>query len=131
VHNHSEFSALDGFSTVEQIADRLVEADLKGAFLTDHGVVAGWRPFHKALAKRDLFAGFGMEAYQARESRHQRGKARDASHLVLLAKNAVGIKNLMLMNYHAYESGSHYVARIERAFSAPPPVWPDWWLRAL
>jgi len=115
VHSHSEFSALDGFSTTSQIADRLVEAQLPGAFITDHGVICGWRSFAKEMAKRDLFVGFGVEAYQAKTSRMVTpgGGKRDQAHLILLAKNAKGMENLMMLNYHANVSGGYYVPRVD------------------
>ena len=68
-HNHSEFSALDGYGTAVEIADRVQSLGMGGAWLTDHGTVAGLLPFRKEMQARDLFWGFGMEAYQAPESR--------------------------------------------------------------
>lgn len=100
LHNHSEFSALDGFSTTKEIADRLSRKGMPGAFLTDHGTVAGWRSFKKAMDDKGLRSGFGVEAYQARVHRADRpeGKnARDAAHLILLAKNWTGAQNIMRM----------------------------------
>lgn len=117
IHNHSEFSALDGFSTVTEIADRISDIGAPGAFITDHGVVAGWRSFDKAMRSRGLLPGFGIEAYQAavhRSSRpEEKRKSRDQHHLVLLAKNETGVANLMRINDEANRSGFYFVPRAD------------------
>lgn len=117
VHNHSEFSALDGFSTVSEIADRIQSIGSPGAFITDHGVIAGWRPFQKEMQKRGLIPGFGIEAYQAAVHRSARPeskkKSRDQHHLVLLAKNSKGVENLMRINDEANRTGFYFVPRVD------------------
>lgn len=117
IHNHSEFSALDGFSTVSEIAGRIKEIQSPGAFLTDHGVIAGWRAFEKEMRSKDLIPGFGIEAYQAavhRESRPEsKKKSRDQHHLVLLAKDARGVENLMRINDEANRTGFYFVPRVD------------------
>lgn len=117
VHNHSEFSALDGFSTVVEIAERVQEIGEPGAFITDHGVISGWRPFEKEMRSRGLIPGFGIEAYQAavhREARPEtKKKSRDQHHLVLLAKNSVGVANLMRINDEANRTGFYFVPRTD------------------
>jgi DNA polymerase-3 subunit alpha len=117
IHNHSEFSALDGFSTVEEIASRIEQIGSPGAFITDHGVVAGWRSFQSAMNKRNLQPGFGIEAYQAAVHRtarpEEKKKSRDQHHLVLLAKNKTGIENLMRINDEANRTGFYFVPRVD------------------
>jgi len=127
-HLHSEFSALDGAGTVEEIAAHIESIGMPGAFVTDHGLVAGWEPFAKAMNKRGLFAGRGMEAYQAEVHRYQRPESyyreitnaetgrtqrrlthpRDAYHLVLLAQNDVGARNLKILTQAANDPKSDY-----------------------
>jgi DNA polymerase-3 subunit alpha len=108
-------SALDGLSTPTEIADRIKAIGLKGAFITDHAVIAGWRPFAKAMAKEDLFAGFGVECYQtALGSRKEKPrKGRDQAHLILLAKNERGLQNIMNISYEANRDGFFYVPRVD------------------
>jgi DNA polymerase-3 subunit alpha len=116
VHNHSDFSALDGLSKPEEIAARVLQTGMKGAFVTDHGVIAGWRSFQKAMNGSGLYAGFGIEAYQARTHRTVKpegGKKRDQSHLILLAKNDIGVRNIMRMSYQANKDGYYYVPRVD------------------
>ena len=117
IHNHSEYSALDGFSTVSEIANRVEAIGSPGAFITDHGVIAGWRPFSKAMESRGLIPGFGIEAYQAathREARPEsKKKSRDQHHLVLLAKNSAGVENIMRINDEANRTGFYFVPRVD------------------
>jgi DNA polymerase-3 subunit alpha len=117
IHNHSEFSALDGFSTVSEIANRVQEIGAPGAFITDHGVIAGWRPFSKAMEGRGLIPGFGIEAYQAATHRiarpESKKKSRDQHHLVLLAKDSRGVENLMRINDEANRTGFYFVPRVD------------------
>lgn len=122
VHNHSEYSALDGYSKPREIAERIVELGLPGAFITDHGTVAGFHAFAKAMKERDLFVGYGMEAYQARWSREMRehpdtGKkfvgGEDSFHLVLLAKTYEGYLNLLRISDESHRTGFYYYPRID------------------
>ena len=117
VHNHSEYSALDGFSTVVEIANRIEQIGAPGAFLTDHGVIAGWRPFGKEMRRKGLIPGFGIEAYQAavhREARPEsKKKSRDQHHLVLLAKNDKGVENVMRLSDEANRTGFYFVPRVD------------------
>lgn len=117
VHNHSVYSALDGFSEPEEIARRIAEIGAPGAFITDHGVVSGWRPFKKAMESAGLFAGFGIEAYQTglghRAARPEKKGKQDSFHLVLLAKNDEGIRNIMRMSDEASRTGYYYKPRID------------------
>lgn len=127
-HLHSEHSQLDGAGTVEEIAERVESIGMPGAFVTDHGLVSAWEPFAKAMNKRGLFAGRGMEAYQAEVHRYQRPESyhreitnaetgrtqrrlthpRDAYHLVLLAQNDVGVRNLKVLTQAANDPKSDY-----------------------
>jgi DNA polymerase-3 subunit alpha len=120
LHNHSEYSALDGLSKCDEIASRVEAIGLGGAFLTDHGTVAGWRAFQKAMEAKGLFYGFGVEAYQTKfANRGQKpqkddpdGK-RDQWHLVLVAKNETGVKNIYRLCDEASRTGYYYVPRVD------------------
>ena len=133
IHNHSEYSALDGFGKPEEIAARIEQLGLPGCCLTDHGTVAGFAPFVKAMTERNLQYGLGIEAYQARTSRKvtpepyekmvvnditgkkQKRKVtpRDGAHLILLAKNDTGFKNLMRLSDEASRTGFYYHPRVD------------------
>lgn len=128
IHCHSEYSALDGFSTVDEIADRCVELGLPGAFLTDHGLVSGHRAFAKAMSKRGLHAGFGMEGYQAAvhrttkpelvsyvdaNGRKRSKRPRDAAHVILLATSQKGLSNLYQLSDEANRTGFYHSPRLD------------------
>ena len=124
---------MDGYGRPEEIAARIKELGLAGAFLTDHGTVAGLPPFLKAMSAQGLFAGMGIEAYQAKTSRkitpepyeekvlnQKTGKMitkkripRDGAHVILLAKNETGFKNLMRLSDEAGRSGFYYNPRVD------------------
>lgn len=115
LHQHSEFSQLDGYGRVTEIADRLVELGLPGGALTDHGVTCGWEPFADTLLDKGLKPIFGIEAYQAAESRKLKpeGRKNDAAHLILLAKNETGRRNVRILSDLAHRTGFHKAARLD------------------
>ena len=121
IHNHSEYSALDGFGTVSEIAGRVESLGLHGCGLTDHGVLAGLIPFYDEMKGRQLVPVLGMEAYQALHSRTDRpkdhrkkGKPKvDEFHLILLAKTTEGYHNLLRLSDEANRSGFYYNPRVD------------------
>ena len=92
LHIHSEYSSLDGLSTVDEIADRLVEIGAPGGALTDHGVVAGHLDFEKAMIAKGLKPVFGCELYHG--LRPDASGERDQAHLIALAMTDEGLLNL-------------------------------------
>lgn len=130
VHNHSHYSALDGYATPTEIADRIEQLGLPGAFLTDHGTVAGHSTFREAMTwkdkkkgiKRDLFIGYGMEAYQAQYGRYEHKapgsdkffkKGEDEFHLILLAASKEGYLNLMRISDESNRTGYYWNPRVD------------------
>lgn len=115
IHNHSYYSALDGFSSPDEIAARVKELGLDGAFITDHGTVAGVYAFKKAMDKLSLFSGFGMEAYQSRDTRLDQESPRNETtyHLILLAQSHRGFLNLMRLSDEANRTGFRWVPRVD------------------
>lgn len=128
IHNHSDFSALDGLSTCEEIADRIEQLGLCGCALTDHGLVCGHNSFAKAMHAKGLKPIYGLEAYQAKESRKTKpepiqyvaadGKTktktpRDAAHLILIAQNATGLRNLNILSDEANRTGFYHSPRLD------------------
>lgn len=116
IHNHSHFSALDGYGTPEEIGDRLLELDMSGAFITDHGNVAGWSEWQRMGDKKGLFTGYGAELYQARTHRSARPEqknTRDGAHLILLAQTPKGYHNIRHLADEANRSGFYYSPRVD------------------
>src|SRR5574343_387368 len=115
VHSHSEFSSLDGFGQPDEIAESLIRVGAHGGAITDHGTVAGWEVFDKALRSHDLKPVFGIEAYQAKVHRKTvpEKKKRDAAHLILLAENNEGLRNIRIMSDFANREGFYYSPRLD------------------
>ncbi|SFA90563.1 DNA polymerase-3 subunit alpha [Cohnella sp. OV330] len=115
LHNHSEFSLLDGASRIKDMTARAAELGMKALALTDHGVMYGAIPFYKACRERGIKPIVGMEAYVAAGSRLEKASRRDQPiyHLTLLAKNAAGYRNLMKLSSIGHLEGFHYRPRID------------------
>lgn len=114
LHVHSMYSALDGFSTPEEIADRCVEIGCPCCGITDHGLVAGHLHFAKAMESRGIKPIFGCELYHGvNTSNVFKAKERDQAHLIALAMTNEGLRNLWrLVNRTAQEDRFHNVGRV-------------------
>jgi len=101
LHNHSNFSFLDGMSRIDEMVLRAKELGQTALALTDHGVMTGIVPFYKSCKKFGIKPILGMEAYftwdlKAGTPDHAKGKNNEVnSHLIILAKNETGYRNLM------------------------------------
>lgn len=117
LHVHSEYSSLDGWSTVDEIGDRMLEIGCPFCGLTDHGVVAGHIEFDKAMRKRDLNPVFGAELYHGVDFKDTYKKSeRDQAHLIALAMTDEGLRNLWrLVNTTADRKKFHQVGRVSNA----------------
>lgn len=119
LHNHTHYSLLDAACTPEQLIYAAKEDGQKAIALTDHGVMFGCFEFHKKAKKAGLKPILGCEVYIANGSRFDRSagksstKKRNYFHLVLLAKNDVGYKNLMKLTTLGHTEGFYYRPRID------------------
>ena len=118
LHGHSEYSLLDGGCHVEKMAERAAEQGMSALAITDHGSLFGAIEHYKACQKIGVKSIIGSEVYVAIESRHLRKAARGlphaSNHLVLLAKNDVGYKNLTKLVSKGYLEGYYYNPRIDK-----------------
>jgi DNA polymerase III subunit alpha len=113
LHVHSEYSSLDGWSTVDEIAERMLEIKCPFCGLTDHGVVAGHIEFDKAMRSRGLNPVFGAELYHGIKFDNLTKGERDQAHLIALAMTDEGLKNLWrLTNATADRDHFHHVGRV-------------------
>lgn len=113
LHNHSEYSKIDGLSKIDEIADRMEETGRTACGLTDHGVVAGHLEFDKVFRKRGLKPLFGCELYHGVAFGEVKGAQRDQAHLIALAMTDVGLQNLWRLNdAAAQEEQFHHVGRV-------------------
>ena len=115
LHVHSEFSLLDGAARIKDLAKRAAELGFKALALTDHGVMYGVVAFYQACKDNGIKPIIGMEAYVApRDMRDKQGKAdREYAHLILLAKNETGYRNLCVLSSMAFTEGFYYKPRID------------------
>lgn len=123
LHNHTHFSLQDGACTVDDLVLAAKKHGMKSVALTDHGVLYGVTQFYKKAIKEGIKPIIGMEAYIVREgSRFDKGKAEDANgkkkskhynHLILLAKNEIGYRNLVKLSTIGYTEGFYYKPRID------------------
>ncbi|PJE63578.1 DNA polymerase III subunit alpha [Candidatus Roizmanbacteria bacterium CG10_big_fil_rev_8_21_14_0_10_45_7] len=115
LHTHSEFSLLDGLSRLEDLTKKIRELGMKAVALTDHGAMYGSFKFYLKAIDEGLKPIVGCEIYHARASRFDKQKKMgdDQYHLVLLATNLEGYKNLMKIVSHAHLEGFHYKPRAD------------------
>lgn len=95
LHNHSEFSFFDGYSTPEEMAVRAKEIGAPAIAITDHGNVNGLVKFAKACKKHGVKPILGMEAYWVKDLRQEDEKSDERYHLVLWAATEEGYRNLL------------------------------------
>jgi DNA polymerase-3 subunit alpha len=116
LHVHSEYSLLDGAARIADLVDRAAELGMTSLALTDHGVMYGAIAFYKACRARGIKPIIGCEAYYTSGSRRDKGPRQDNPiyHLILLARNMEGYRNLMRLVSIAHLEGHHYKPRIDR-----------------
>ncbi len=117
LHNHTNFSLLDGATRIDQLMARCSELGMHSVALTDHGNMFGAIQFYQSAKARDIKPILGMEAYMAPGSRTGRtaGYAgKHNFHQLLLAKNARGYRNLMRLSSIGYLEGFYHRPRIDR-----------------
>ena len=97
LHNHTEYSMLDGASRLDDLMSAAVEQGMPAIAMTDHGTLYGAYDFYKSAKSAGIKPIIGCEVYVSRRHRTQRNPKLDTDpyHLVLLAKDMVGYKNLL------------------------------------
>ncbi len=115
LHNHSEFSLLDGLSKINLMVKRAKELDMKALAITDHGALYGALKFYHACKDAGIKPIIGCEMYVAKRS-HKDKEANidnDYNHLILLAQNNKGYKNLIHLVTISHLEGFYYKPRID------------------
>lgn len=115
LHVHSEFSLLDGLSKIPKLLARAKKQKMKALALTDHGSMYGAVKFYLDAQEEGIKPIIGVEAYQAGRSRFDKvaGVDKDQFHLLLLAKDNTGYRNLMKLTTQAHLEGFYYKPRID------------------
>jgi len=115
LHNHSDYSLLDGASKVERLVETAIAMDMPAMAITDHGNLFGAVQFYNLARKKGLKPIIGCEVYVAKESRLKKAGGGDQSnHLVLLAENAIGYQNLSRLVSYGYLEGFYYKPRVDK-----------------
>lgn len=128
LHTHTEFSMLDGAARIKEAVARVKADSQPGLAITDHGNMYGVLDFYKECRAQDINPIIGIEAYMAGGSRFdrpaRRGRVDDTGgdadggeklyyHIILLAENNDGYKNLMKLSSDAYLEGYYYKPRVD------------------
>jgi len=115
LHNHTQYSLLDGLTKIGPLMDFVKSEGMKAAALTDHGTLSGAIEFYKEAKTRGLNPIIGIEAYVASRKHTDKDPAKDKNrnHLILLAMNQIGYRNLMKLSSIANLEGFYYNPRID------------------
>lgn len=116
LHVHSHYSLLDGLAKIDELLDRAKELGMDSLALTDHGVLYGAIEFYEKAKKKGIKPIIGCEMYLAPNGlAMKRAKIDDTRHhLILLAKNETGYKNLLKLVSIAHLEGFYYKPRIDK-----------------
>jgi DNA polymerase III subunit alpha len=116
LHTHSEFSLLDGANRINDLVRRAAELEMPALALTDHGCMFGAWTFQEQARKGGIKPILGMEAYVAPGDRRTRGREGEDKyyHLVLLARDLEGYRNLVRLTSIGYLEGFYRKPRIDR-----------------
>lgn len=120
LHVHSEYSLLDGLSRIDELVQRAKELNQPAVALTDHGAMYGTIEFYRACKDAGIKPIIGIETYLAARAMHQRDPNLDKAryHMLLLAHNQDGYRNLLQIASSSQLEGYYYKPRIDRDFMA-------------
>ncbi len=120
LHVHSEFSLLDGLSRIPEMTRRVADQGMTALAITDHGSMYGVIPFYAAARNAGIKPIIGIEAYVSPRGMTQKEGKQDADyhHLVLLARDDVGYRNLLALTTAAHLDGYYYKPRIDKELLA-------------
>ncbi len=117
LHLHTQYSLLDGTTRIDDLMRRAAELNMPGVAITDHGNMFGALKFYQAAKEEGVRPIVGCEVYVAPGSRHEKGNGRQgmrAYHMVLLAQNEMGFRNLCALVTAGYLEGMYYHPRVDR-----------------
>ena len=115
LHTHTEYSLLDGLSTIPDLVARAKALGQDALAITDHGNLHGALQFYEEARANGIKPIIGLEGYVAPGSRFDRGAAsRTPFHLTLLAQNETGYRNLLKLSTASHLEGFYYRPRVDR-----------------
>jgi DNA polymerase-3 subunit alpha len=116
LHLHTHYSLLDGLSKIPDVLDKAIEHGMDALAITDHGTMYGVIEFYKTAKKKGIKPIIGCEVYVAVRSHTDKtpGIDNEIYHLILLAKNEQGYKNLVKLVSIAHMDGFYYKPRVDK-----------------
>lgn len=115
LHVHSEYSLLDGACKLDELVEQAVNFNMPAVALTDHGVMYGVIDFYKIAKEKGIKPIIGCEVYVTPDSRFEKkGQRGDLFHLILLAKDFEGYKNLTKLVSLSFIEGFYYKPRVDK-----------------
>jgi len=122
LHTHSEYSLLDGLGRIDDLVNEAARLGHKALALTDHGAMHGVIEFYRACRNAEIKPIIGVEAYQTLWQRPMGGRDpqldRENYHLLLLARNMTGYRNILKIVSHSNTDGFYYKPRVDHDFLA-------------
>jgi DNA polymerase-3 subunit alpha len=120
LHVHTQYSLLDGFSNIKKLIQRVKDMNMPAVAITDHGTMYGVIEFFNTARAAGVKPIIGLEAYLAARGMQDRDAKLDktSSHLLLLAENDIGYRNLLKIASAAQLDGFYYFQRIDHDFLA-------------
>jgi DNA polymerase-3 subunit alpha len=113
LHVHSHYSLLDGLSKIEDLVQKAKDDGMTAIALTDHGVMHGAIEFYQKCLAADIKPIIGVEAYLVNDRKKKVAGEEERFHVILLAKNYEGYKNLIKLTSIAHLEGFYYKPRID------------------
>ena len=116
LHVHTEYSLLDGLPKISDLVSMVKDLKMPAVAITDHGVLYGAVEFYKECLKQEIKPIIGIEGYTVNhDHKIKDGKAyKENNHLILLAKNLAGYKNLLKISTISHLEGFYYRPRIDK-----------------
>ncbi|KXB08212.1 DNA polymerase III subunit alpha, partial [candidate division MSBL1 archaeon SCGC-AAA382M17] len=116
LHVHTQYSILDGASDISDLLTKAVNDGMGAVAITDHGNMFGAKDFYNKARQHGIKPILGCEMYLAHDTRFNKSSKKDRSgyHLVVLAKNFTGYKNLIKLVSYAWTEGFYYTSRIDK-----------------
>ena len=114
LHNHTEFSFIDGSSSLKSVANIAKKFNMPAIAITDHGNLYGAIDFYNACIQIGIKPIIGCEFYIAPKTRYEKDSAHAYDHLTVIAKNNIGYKNLIKLVSKANLEGFYYRPRIDK-----------------
>jgi DNA polymerase-3 subunit alpha len=120
LHVHTTYSLLDGFSAIKKLVARTKEMGMPAIAVTDHGTMFGAIEFYRAATDAGIKPIIGLEGYMAARRMQDKEPQLDkrSAHVILLAENETGYKNLLEIASASQLKGFYYHPRIDHDFLA-------------